>query len=92
MENVDLDLFADWPEQPGGRRETRLSPHAGRLLLEVKSREAGQDDLRMLLGDMTREMRARCAKARRRRSPIPPMRRRRKPRAPTPRRRATPCR
>ncbi|MBN9029013.1 MAG: hypothetical protein J0I23_04335 [Rhizobiales bacterium] len=58
MENVDLDLFADWPEQPGGRRETRLSPHAGRLLLEVKSREAGQDDLRMLLGDMTREMRA----------------------------------
>ena len=58
MENVDLDLFADWPEQPGGRRETRLSPHAGLLMLEVKSREAGQDDLRILLGDMTREMRA----------------------------------
>lgn len=60
METTDLDLFADWAEGPDGARpsDARLERRAARLLLEVKSREAGEGDLRSLLGDMTREMRA----------------------------------
>ncbi len=64
MGTIDLELFADWAEQPADTGEeaegddARLLRRAGKLLLEVKSREAGEGDLRVLLGDMTREMRA----------------------------------
>ena len=55
MENVDLDLFAPWPEAAGDGQDAR---RAAPVPLEVKSREAAHDDLRILLSDMTREMRA----------------------------------
>ncbi|WP_205908856.1 hypothetical protein [Metarhizobium album] len=62
----DAGLFGTWPAAPvyDGRStaereaEDGLQAAARRVVLEVKSREDGGEDLRLLLNDMTREMRA----------------------------------
>ena len=62
----DAGLFGTWPAAPvyDGRStaereaEDALQAAARRVVLEVKSREDGGEDLRLLLNDMTREMRA----------------------------------
>jgi hypothetical protein len=67
IDNFDPALFGAWPEKPayGGWREggeigwseAECRRQAADILLETKSADVPPEDLRLLLNDMTREMR-----------------------------------
>jgi hypothetical protein len=67
IENFDPALFGAWPERPTydlwrggdetGWSEEECRRQAADILLETKSADVPPEDLRLLLNDMTREMR-----------------------------------
>ncbi|TCR93182.1 hypothetical protein [Rhizobium sp. BK376] len=67
IDNFDPALFGAWPEKPAydgwleageiGWSEAECRRQAADILLETKSADVPPEDLRLLLNDMTREMR-----------------------------------